>query len=192
MDGITAPRSVHTLPSPCPHLQGQGRSFSGLSAPHSSPQIPSSATRCLWPPLTQTRSLSAPPASRSEICFYRKEVLCGHLSTPINSPPPDAGADHCCQHLVQFSPSRRAAGVAHTRQVTYPFSVFPWRSRRAGRTRVALGSQAGSALGPRADTHGCLKPPISSFSASETENPNRLPRLSQSHRGPLWRQGLLT
>lgn len=43
---------------------------------------------------------------------------------------------------------------------TYPFSVFPRRSRRAGRARVALGRQAGSAPAPRVDAHGCLTPPF--------------------------------
>ena len=82
---------------------------------------------------------------------------------------------------------RRAAGAPNMQWGTYPFSVFPRRSRRAGWARVALGRQAGSAPAPWAGTHGCLKAPISS--ASEAENPTPLPGLSQSHRGLFGKHG---
>ena len=82
---------------------------------------------------------------------------------------------------------RRAAGAPDRHRGTYPFSVFPWRSRRAGWARVTLGRQAGSAPAAQADAHSCLKDPISS--ASEADNPTPLLGLSQSHRGPFRKHG---
>ena len=83
---------------------------------------------------------------------------------------------------------RQAARVPDTQRGTYPFSIFPWRSRRAGRARVALGRQAGSAPAAQADVHSCLKDPISS--ASEAENPTPLLGLSHSHRGLFGKHGV--
>ena len=165
MHSIARP-DPHTRPSVCPTSRARKVTFRlpqplSLPRPGAPPLRPPSAAELISSPTTSfqrshrgqlVKALRAPTSVSIKVHELRlPEVGCSPLMPPTTTRVRTAAGIHTVFR-------RRAAGAPYTQQDTYPFSIFPRRSWRAGRARVALGRQAGSAPAPRVDAHGCINP----------------------------------